>query len=124
MKKMVALMFPVVLLAGCGGSSTSDTTVVDTTTPSNVETVQKFTLMVGENSGPDEVFNVPTGSQVELTIVNPDADDEVHLHGYDLSTGDMTKGEPAVLAFTADTAGDFEVESHVTEDVLLVIEVV
>lgn len=125
MKKFAAFAFPVLLLAGCGGASTSDTTLgtnpmaSDTTVPA----VEKFTLTVGENSGKDAVFEVPVGSQVELTIVNPSAADEVHLHGYDIGTGELKKGESAVIAFTADRAGDFEVESHVTEELLLTVRV-
>jgi hypothetical protein len=32
-------------------------------------------------------------------------------------------GEASIISFTADKAGDFEIESHVTEDVLVIIRV-
>jgi hypothetical protein len=32
-------------------------------------------------------------------------------------------GEVSIISFTADKAGDFEIESHITEDVLVIIRV-
>ena len=125
-KKLAAFAVPVLLLAACGGASSSDTTTADTNpmaSDTTVPAVQKFTLTIGENSGRDQEFYVPLGAQVELTIVNPAAADEVHLHDYDISTGAMKKGESAVIAFTADKAGAFEVESHVTEELLLTVHI-
>jgi hypothetical protein len=55
--------------------------------------------------------------------VNPNANDEVHLHGYDLSTGDLPKGEKGIISFIANDAGDFEIESHITEEVLSIIRI-
>jgi hypothetical protein len=43
--------------------------------------------------------------------------------GYDLSPGETKMGEASIISFTADKAGDFEIESHVTEDVLVIIRV-
>ena len=82
-----------------------------------------FELKIGENSGPDTIAEFTQGDNVVLTVVNNSADDEVHVHGYDLSTGELPKGQTATLAFTADKAGDFEVESHATEEVLMIIRV-
>lgn len=91
----------------------------DTTDPAT----NGFELKVGVNSGPDTVAEFVKGDNVVITVVNNSADDEVHVHGYDLTTGDLPKGQSATLAFTADKVGDFEVESHVTEEVLMVIRV-
>jgi len=60
---------------------------------------------------------------VNITLTNPNADDEFHLHEYDLSTGDTPKGEFAVISFTADKAGLFDLESHVTDEVLVIISI-
>ena len=60
---------------------------------------------------------------MNITLTNPNADDEFHLHEYDLTAGDTPKGEAAVISFTADKAGLFDLESHVTEEVLVVISV-
>lgn len=79
-------------------------------------------VIVGSDDGPERVEMVPLGSPVRLSMTNPDADDEFHLHGYDLG-GDVTvpAGQTLTLDFVADRAGLFEVESHVTHDVIVVL---
>ena len=126
---------PVVGLVACSSdSSTSDTIAVVTTTETaenaNSDTTTTVSdgsvtidVVVGENSGPDRVEEVALGSQVTLNFTNPDADDEFHVHGYDLG-GDMTKkGDTKTFTFTADKAGEYEVESHLSETVLMVLRV-
>ncbi len=126
MKKFALVAIAVVALTSCGGTSTSDTTSTPTTVPASASDEMKtetFTLTVGENSGTTNVISFAKGSNVELTIVNPNADDEVHLHGYDLTTGDLPKGETGVISFIASEVGDFEIESHITEEVLSIIRI-
>lgn len=79
-------------------------------------------VRVGTDSGPDRVEIVQKGSEVQLNITNPSADDEFHIHGYDLEQ-DVPKGNTATFNFVAGQVGSFEVESHETENVLVVIEV-
>lgn len=116
-------------VAGCGSGSQSGSTTslpVTTTVPAPDTTdpaTNGFELKVGVNSGPDTVAEFVKGENVVITVVNDSADDEVHVHGYDLTTGDLPKGQSATLAFTADKVGDFEVESHVSEEVLMIIRV-
>ena len=112
-------------MASCSDSSSTDTTVAPTesSTSSKVAAPVEITVTVGVDSSPDRVVEVSLGSEVNVRLLNPDADDNFHLHGYDLSPGDTPKGQTAILTFTADTAGDFEIESHVTEEVLIVISV-
>ncbi len=124
MKKFALAAVAVFALSACSGSSTSDTTVApDTTTIASTTDTEKFTLTVGENSGATNIISFTKGANVELIIVNPTADDEVHLHGYDLTTGELAKGAKAVISFVADQAGDFEVESHKTEQVLSIVRI-
>lgn len=132
MRKIAAFVTVVGLalgLASCGSNSQSEstTTLAGMTTnpmPSTTDPATTgFELKVGVNSGPDTVAAFVKGDNVVVTVVNNSADDEVHIHGYDLTTGDLPKGQSATLAFTADKVGDFEVESHVTEDVLMIIRV-
>jgi hypothetical protein len=80
-------------------------------------------VVVGENSGPDRVEEVALGSQVTLNFTNPEAEDEYHVHGYDLGGGITKKGDTKTFTFTADKAGEYEVESHLTEAVLMVLRV-
>ena len=83
----------------------------------------EISVIVGTDSSPDRIEEVTLGANVQVTLSNPDADDEFHLHGYDLSPGETKMGEVSIISFTADKAGDFEIESHVTEDVLVIIRV-
>ena len=126
MKKFALAAVAVFALSSCGGTTTTDTTSAPTTIPASTSDEMKtetFTLTVGENSSTTNVVSFTKGSNVELTIVNPNANDEVHLHGYDLSTGDLPKGEKGIISFIANDAGDFEIESHITEEVLSIIRI-
>ena len=128
--------------AGCGGSdsttsepvaqtsvsvtsveSAADSVVETSTTSTAPDDTMRILVTVGVDSGPDRVEAVKLNQQVELTIVNPKADDEFHLHGYDLGGGVTKAGEEKTFAFTATEAGEFEVESHVSETVLVVLKV-
>ena len=124
MKKFALAAVAVFALSACGGSSTSDTTAApDTTSIASTADTEKFTLTVGENSGETNIISFTKGSNVELTIVNPEADDEIHHHGYDLTTGELAKGNKSVISFVAEEAGDFEIESHVSETVLTIVRI-
>ena len=122
----LALAFAVSMSA-CSSSNTSDTTVPssDSTpdTSAKVAGPTEISVTVGVDSSPDRVEEVSLGAEVNVRLSNPDADDSFHLHGYDLSPGDTPKGETAIITFTADIAGDYEIESHVTQTVLIVISV-
>jgi hypothetical protein len=79
---------------------------------------------VGVDTGPERLESVPLGSNVVLSVTNPTSDDEFHLHGYEL--GDavvMPAGQTETFSFLADQAGEFELESHETGGVLLVLSV-
>jgi len=130
--KPLALFFVVpVLVVGCGSSdqptvdTAADEIVVDDTTESigEMPDVTEFKVVVGENSGPDQMLTVTQGSTVRLFFVNPNEDDEIHLHGYDLGGGELPAGEEAIFEFVADETGTFDVESHVTGEVLMVLVV-
>jgi hypothetical protein len=68
------------------------------------------------------VEQVPAGSDVVLRLLS-ESDEDYHVHGFDLEKR-VAAGVEAVFRFTADTPGRFDVESHTTEQVLLVIDVV
>jgi ABC-type glycerol-3-phosphate transport system substrate-binding protein len=105
--------------------SAVETTVAggETTTPGSVQSGPvQIDVVVGTDSGEDRIEKVTAGSEITLNITNPDADDEFHVHGIDLEQA-AKKGEMATMNFTLDTPGTYEVESHITEDVLVIIEV-
>jgi hypothetical protein len=84
-----------------------------------------ISVTVGVDSGEDRVESVPVGSIVSITITNPDSADEFHLHGYDLGDSqEVAAGESVTFTFTADTAGEFELESHTTDALLLLLRVI
>lgn len=87
-----------------GSSTTTSTTPTTTADP-----VVRFAISVeaGEVIGGGRL-EVPLGSEVEISI-SSDVTDHVHLHGYDV-LADVAGGSTAVLAFTADIPGIFEVE--------------
>ncbi len=136
---LAAAALAAVLLTSCSSdddAATTDSTVTETVVPdtaesgttavpetSVVDSVARISVTVGVDSAPDRVEEVALGQDVELTLINPDADDEFHLHGYDLGGGVTTKGEPKTFTFSATEAGEFELESHVTGEVLVVVKV-
>jgi len=67
------------------------------------------------------VENVKLDDHVVLRLVS-DSDETYHVHGYDLEQK-VAAGVEAQFEFTADKAGDFEVESHNTNKVYVVLHV-
>jgi hypothetical protein len=89
-----------------GGSTNSTTTEPTTSEPEGPGPV-RIAFEEGEVTGPRRPqFTVR--DRVVL-IVRADVEDEVHVHGYDL-TEDVAPGDPARILFTADSEGRFEVE--------------
>lgn len=117
------------VLAGCGGDDDAGgaagaaTTVASTTTTTSAEptsteeptTTAGFsgTLIEAKVTG-DQVetasrrVRVSRGEKVRIQV-EADHAEEVHVHGYDLRK-DVAPGKPAVIEFTADAPGVFEVE--------------
>lgn len=132
-KNILAVFAALVIAASCSSSdevdtSADDTVVVDDSVEdvsdeSGVDGVTEFAVTVGENSGADTLLTVAAGTEVRLVFVNPNEDDEFHLHGYDLGGAMTPAGEAAIMQFVASDAGEFEVESHMSGDVLMVLVV-
>jgi hypothetical protein len=125
MKKVLgACVALTMIVSGCASSdsaSNTTTTLAPTTTVA-VEPLE-IDVVVGENSGNERIEVVALGDDVRITLVNPTQEDEYHLHGYDIVSKKMAPGAPATLSFTANVAGTFELESHVTNEVLVVLEI-
>jgi FtsP/CotA-like multicopper oxidase with cupredoxin domain len=124
-KILIGMSLAAALLAGCSSSSSSDTTVAmeTTDTATAIGDVVEISLIVGENTGPDMKQTVSLGASVRITVTNPNGPDEIHVHGYDISTGEMAKGQEAVIEFVASNAGTFDLESHVSEEIVLILTV-
>jgi hypothetical protein len=95
-----------------------------TSTPTAPEpaSVAQFVITVGTDSGPQRRQDAALGSLVTISVTNPNAADEFHLHGYDLELK-AGKGEATTFSFTATQPGTFELESHATGGVLFVLRV-
>jgi hypothetical protein len=121
-KILIGMSLTVALLAGC---SSSDNSVADETLDTAAVTVAviEINLVVGEDTGPDMKQTVPLGASVRIAVTNPNGPDEIHVHGYDISTGVMAKGQEAVIEFVASNAGTFDLESHVSEEIVLILTV-
>lgn len=79
-------------------------------------------VIIGQTSGSAVAYQATIGSKVQIKLLNPDADDEFHLHGYDLSAI-APAGQEVLIEFTADQLGSFDLESHVTGEWILTLVV-
>lgn len=149
-RRLAAGVLVAVLMAACGGDDTPAAASVavdlgvgslptgDTSPTVPVEPVATTTpdtspilvttgpvqidVVVGRDSGPDRIEQVAVGSDVTINITNPDAADEFHLHGIELERS-VGAGVMATFNFTANTPGTYELESHETDGVLVVLVV-
>ena len=104
--------------------ATSDVTSDETSDiTSAADEVVEISVIIGQTSGSAVAYQATLGSTVRLKILNPDADDEFHLHGYDLESGVTPAGQEAIIEFTADKLGTFDLESHVTSEWILTLVV-
>jgi len=119
------------LLLGSVGCSSSDTSsdagedaaiVEDETLVSATDEPVEISVIIGQTSGSAVAYQATLGSKVQIKILNPDADDEFHLHGYEL-TAIATAGQETMIEFTADQLGSFDLESHKTGDWILTLVV-
>ena len=99
---------------GSAGTDTGAATETETTSPAPGQ--QSFELQIkgGEPVGGVKDFKVTKGDRVTI-VVTADADDDIHLHGYDIEKP-VAPGKPATFKFTANLEGIFDIESHVAED--------
>ena len=127
---LTKLLFAICLLLGTVGCSSSTSDSGDETkseatseATSATDEVVEISVIIGQTSGSAVAYQATLGSTVRLKILNPDADDEFHLHGYDLESGVTPAGQEAIVEFTADKLGTFDLESHVTGEWILTLVV-
>lgn len=125
MKRILVAVVLLTALTACSSSSEVAPTETIAAESSVVDavSVSEISVIVGEDSGPDRAETVALGSTVRISLLNSASEDDFHLHGYDIASGEVPAGQEAVIEFVADTAGEFELESHITGEVLLVITV-
>jgi hypothetical protein len=119
------------LLLGSVGCSSSDSSseagedaaiVEDETVEVATDEPVEISVIIGQTSGSAVAYQATLGSKVQIKLLNPDADDEFHLHGYDL-TATAVAGQETMIEFTADQLGSFDLESHTTGDWILTLVV-
>ncbi len=117
---------------GCSSSDSTSETADDTESAEDAtseeeatttDEVVEISVIIGQTSGSAVAYQATLGSTVQIKILNPDADDEFHLHGYDLESGVTPAGQEAIIEFTADKLGTFDLESHVTGEWILTLVV-
>ena len=124
----------VLALCGCAGTdaagaptstsgSTSGSPESSSSPSRSAPAAQRIEVTVtgGQVSGDTGRVSVPLGDPVTL-VVTGDVADEIHVHGYDLTTA-LEPGTPAELPFDATVPGVFEVELHDAGTVLLTLQV-
>jgi hypothetical protein len=108
---VVALAVLALGAAGCAGDDDDGEAAGTTpTTTAAAGEPQRVTVVV-ENAEPVGGIvraEIKQGTEV-MVIVRSDVEDEVHVHGYDLSA-EVAPDQPAHISFKADIAGEFEVE--------------
>jgi hypothetical protein len=127
--RVVPLALPVLFLPLAACSDDDDTAVpVATTSVAPAVTAVPMSgsfveirVNADDPAAHGEVERVALGQMVVLALLS-DTDREYHVHGYDL-VARAAAGAEQVFEFTADKSGRFDVEDHVTGDVLRVLEV-
>ncbi len=121
-------------LAACGSAKSATTNSVTAPSPvgssapagsAAIPTAIAISVTVGVDDAQtlgQRVEKIPLGKPVELTMTAGKTDDSFHVHDYDLEQS-APAGKSVTFAFTADKAGDVEVESHVTDKVLVVLQI-
>lgn len=82
---------------------------------------RRFELQPPPAGAAAPVLQAQVGDAIELQITSPQ-DDELHLHGYDLSLA-LRAGVPGTLRFEAAHAGRFDLELHHANVELAVLEI-
>ena len=97
------------------GATTDGTTdAAETTETPPKPDVERIVIKDFEVQGGVRNIDVKKGDEVRI-VVESDAPDEIHLHGYDIEK-EAAPGKPANFRFKADIEGVFEMESHTNED--------
>ncbi len=102
-----ALLGVATVLAGCSGGSP------DSSEPASTVKELPVEIAHGKVTPNAKSVEVPVGTKIRLTVTS-DAEDEIHVHGYDKELA-VRPGKKAELEFPADETGRFEIETHETD---------
>ncbi|MGV9302792.1 hypothetical protein ACWENQ_04555 [Nonomuraea sp. NPDC004354] len=121
-----AALVVLALVAGCGSLPETHHRPgtgheVATAAPAPGDPRAEITIAGGKVTPPSGWLEVRRGQTVTLTVTS-DVADELHVHGFDIGK-ELQPGKPAVVSFTADMTGVFEVETHESKLVLIQLAV-
>jgi hypothetical protein len=102
-------------------TETGETETTETTPAQPAPKTVTIRVVGGAPQGGIARPKVKKGDRV-VFVVNADAGEEVHVHGYDVERR-VTPGKPVRLPITATIPGRFEVELHHPDAVLAVLTV-
>jgi hypothetical protein len=94
---------------GDGGTTTGATTTTGTVT-TTVPTVDVLTVRDGQPVGGVTTLTYDKGDQVRLQVRLNTPEEEVHVHGYEITQ--PAEQSPVRLSFPAKIDGIFEIELH------------
>ena len=103
-----------------GGAASGPAEPSPSVSPDDAQVVS-VTVAGGAVTGVEPRTSVPLGTKVRLSVTS-DTVDEVHVHGYELTTA-LAAGQAAQLEFVADRPGIYEVELHDAGTVLTRLQV-
>ena len=105
---------------------TASTVVAPTDAVVNADGSVSINVIVGtddyETLAGERIVKVALGAAVTITLTDANEDQDYHLHVYDVGV-EAKKGEPGVISLVVDQAGQFDVESHTTGKLMLVLVV-
>lgn len=107
--------------AGSAAGSTSSAPSAAPTSEAPAGTTIAVSYAGGQVTGSTGRIPVPVGDQVTISVTS-DVADEIHLHGYDVSTP-VGPDAPGTLTFQATIPGVFEVELEELGTLLLTVQV-
>jgi hypothetical protein len=115
--------------ATTAGTATTSTAPASTSTSTAEDAALEIAITVAGDSIEVRVEGVSATGRVEVGVggevrltVTADVDDEVHVHGYDV-TAEVSPDSPATLEFVAEIPGIFEVELESSHRLLVELQV-
>jgi len=96
-------------------------TKTQTQTQPQTEPIRTIRVKGGQPVGGVKTLTYRNGDRIRLRVVS-DADDEVHVHGFDIEKP-VTPSAPARFDFKADIEGRFDVELHSSDTQIALLQV-
>lgn len=107
--------------AGGGGAAAQAPKPAEPSPKPSPPPVPTVVVRNGSPVGGPRTIDVDSGERVRFRV-RSDTDDEIHVHGYDLTKA-IPAGPPVTVSFDADLEGIFEVELHGSGEQIVELQV-